>query len=69
MFLGLRKTRGISKKEFRRTFGKDIDLVYEKTLEKYLKNGMLQESGDRIFLSEEGILLSNQVFADFLFDG
>lgn len=69
MFLGLRKTRGISKKEFRRTFGKDIDLVYEKTLEKYLKNGMLQESGDRIFLSEEGILLSNQVFVDFLFDG
>ena len=69
MFLGLRKTRGISKKEFRRTFGKDIDLVYEKTLEKYLKNGMLQESGDRIFLSEEGILLCNQVFADFLFDG
>ncbi len=69
MFLGLRKTRGISKKEFHRTFGKDIDLVYEKTLEKYLKNGMLQESGDRIFLSEEGILLSNQVFADFLFDG
>ena len=50
MFLCLRKTRRISKKEFRRTFGKDMDLVYEKTLEKYLKNGMLQESGDRIFL-------------------
>ena len=68
MFLGLRKTRGVSRKEFRRTFGKDLDLIYEKTLKKYLENGMLQESGDRIFLSAEGILLSNQIFADFLFD-
>lgn len=68
MFLGLRKTRGVSRKEFRRIFGKDLDLIYEKTLKKYLENGMLQESGDRIFLSEEGILLSNQIFADFLFD-
>ena len=68
MFLGLRKTRGVSRKEFRRTFGKDLDLIYEKTLKKCLENGMLQESGDRIFLSEEGILLSNQIFADFLFD-
>lgn len=68
MFLGLRKTRGVSRKEFRRIFGKDLNLVYEKTLEKYLKNGMLQESGDKVFLSEKGILLSNQIFADFLFD-
>ena len=68
MFLGLRKTRGVSRKEFRRIFGKDLNLVYEKTLEKYLKNGMLQESGDKVFLSEKGILLSNQIFADFLLD-
>lgn len=68
MFLGLRKTRGVSRKEFRRIFGKDLDLVYENALKKYLENGMLQEAGDRIFLSEEGILLSNQIFADFLFD-
>ena len=68
MFLGLRKIRGVSRKEFRRIFGKDLDLVYEKTLKKYLENGMLQEKGDRIFLSEEGILVSNQIFADFLFD-
>lgn len=68
MFLGLRETRGVSRKEFRRIFGKDLDLVYEKTLMNYLENGMLQEKGDRIFLSEEGILLSNQIFADFLFD-
>lgn len=66
MFLGLRKTRGVSRKEFRRSFGRDLDSVYEKTLKKYLERGLLQEAGDRLFLSEEGILLSNQIFADFL---
>lgn len=68
MFLGLRKTRGVSKKEFRRTFGREMDMVYEKALHKCLENGMLLEHKDRIFLSEEGTLLSNMVLSEFLFD-
>lgn len=68
MFLGLRKTRGVSKKEFRRIFGREIDMVYEKALHKCLENGMLLEHKDRIFLSEEGTLLSNMVLSEFLFD-
>lgn len=68
MFLGLRKTRGISKKEFRRVFGRDIELVYEKALEKFLSNGMLLEKKDRLYLSKEGVLLSNAVLSEFLFD-
>lgn len=68
MFLGLRKTRGVSKKEFRRTFGREMDIVYEKALHKCLENGMLLEHKDRIFLSEEGTLLSNMVLSEFLFD-
>ena len=68
MFLGLRKTRGISKKEFRRVFGRDIELVYEKALDKLLLNGMLLEKKDRLYLSKEGVLLSNAVLSEFLFD-
>lgn len=68
MFLGLRKTRGVSKKEFRRTFGREMDMIYEKALHKCLENGMLLEHKDRIFLSEEGTLLSNIVLSEFLFD-
>ena len=68
MFLGLRKTRGVSKKEFYRTFGREMDMVYEKALHKCLENGMLKEHKDRIFLSEEGILVSNLVLSEFLFD-
>ena len=66
MFLGLRKTRGVSKKEFKRIFGREMDMVYEKALHKCLENGMLLEHKDRIFLSEEGTLLSNMVLSEFL---
>ena len=68
MFLGLRKTRGVSRKEFHHTFGQELDMVYEKALYKCLENGLLKEHKDRIFLSEEGMLLSNLVMSEFLFD-
>ena len=68
MFLGLRKTWGVSRKEFRNQFGRDLDLVYEKALAKFLENGLLKEKKDRIFLSEEGVLVSNAVLSEFLFD-
>lgn len=68
MFLGLRKTRGVSKKEFRHTFGREMDMVYEKALAKGLENGMLKEHKDRVYLSEEGVLVSNMVLSEFLFD-
>lgn len=68
MFLGLRKTEGVSRKEFRRIFGRDLDMVYEKALQKHLENGMLETSKDRIRLSKAGILVSNQVLSDFIFD-
>lgn len=68
MFLGLRKTRGVSRKEFRRIFGQEMDMVYEKALHKCLENGMLKEHKDRVYLSEEGVLLSNVVLSEFLFE-
>ena len=68
MFLGLRKTEGVSRKEFRRIFGRDLDMVYEKALQKHLENGMLEASKDRIRLSQAGILVSNKVLSDFIFD-
>lgn len=68
MFLGLRKTGGVSRKEFKRIFGRELDMVYEKAIYKGLENGMLKEHKDRIYLSQEGVLVSNAVLAEFLFD-
>lgn len=67
MFLGLRKTYGISKKEFHRAFGRDIEDVYGQTLKKFVEEGMIKEKKDRIFLTEDGVLVSNQILSEFLF--
>lgn len=66
MFLGLRKTEGISMKEFERQFGKDITNIYKKELEKLESAGLLMRSGDRLYLTAHGINVSNAVFVEFL---
>ena len=66
MFLGLRMTRGISKAEFERQFGSEIDAIYGDVLRKYKSMGLLLEENGRIFLSREGIHVSNSVMAEFL---
>ena len=66
MFLGLRMTQGVSKKEFQEYFGTAIENIYGEVLRKYKKQGLLLEESGRIFLSREGIHVSNAVMADFL---
>ena len=66
MFLGLRMTRGVSIPEFERLFGCSIWQEYGKVLDKYLKMGMLCQEDHRIFLSREGIHVSNVIMAEFL---
>ena len=66
MFLGLRMTKGISKADFQRCFGCTIESVYEEVLEKYESMGLLLEQDGRIFLSREGIHVSNSIMAEFL---
>ena len=68
MFLGLRMMRGISKAEFADRFGVTVDKVYSAVLEKYIGYGLLREEGDRIFLTPEGIDVSNVIFQEFLLD-
>ena len=67
MFLGLRKTYGVSKKEFHRAFGRELEDVYGQTLKKFIEEGMIKEKKDRIFLTEDGVLVSNQILSEFLF--
>ncbi len=66
MFLGLRMTDGISGRTFRRRFGQELEAVYGDVLHRYLENGLLVQKGDRLFLSDRGLDVSNVVMADFL---
>ncbi|MCD7033039.1 radical SAM family heme chaperone HemW [Metabacillus sp. GX 13764] len=66
MFLGLRKTAGVSKKHFAEKFGIEMDKVFNTAAEEQKQKGLLEESGDSIRLTREGRLLGNEVFQAFL---
>lgn len=66
MFMGLRMNCGISKLEFEKRFGKNIEDIYGVVIQKYVDNGLLQNESDRIFLTNKGIELSNVVMSDFI---
>lgn len=66
MFLGLRKTEGISSRKFAEAFHIDIKSVYGEVLKKNMQYRLLQMQDDRIALTRHGIDVSNVVMADFL---
>jgi len=68
MFLGLRKTRGVSKVKFFVKFGVTVDDVYYNVLRKLESQGLINMCNDRIWLTDYGINISNRVLAEFLFD-
>lgn len=68
MFLGLRMMCGISREDFAERFKKDIYEVYAPVLNKYIDEGYMATDGDRIYLTDMGIDVSNVILADFLLD-
>lgn len=66
MFLGLRKTKGVSEVDFQERFGNSMDSVYGNVIQEAVQNGFLKREKENISLTEQGILFSNQVLCDFL---
>ena len=66
MFLGLRKTNGISCREFRGNFGRTIEEVYGNQIRRFDGLGLMKREGDRLRLTEQGIDVSNSVFVDVI---
>lgn len=66
MYLGLRMMKGISIKGFYVNFKRDIFDVYGETLNKLVKEKLIQIDEDSIRLTEYGIDISNRVLANFL---
>lgn len=67
MFLGLRLTDGISKREFSETFGCSFESVYAAAAASLSDKGLLACAGGRIFLTGRGIDVSNVALSEFLF--
>lgn len=66
MFLGLRKTAGVSKARFKHEFGTDMESVYKKVLADMEEKRLLEQKGDIVRLTEKGIDVSNYVMSEFL---
>lgn len=66
MFLGLRKTQGVSKKRFKQEFGAEMEHIYKKVLADMESRQLLEQEGDFVRLTEKGIDVSNYVMSEFL---
>ncbi|MGL4361917.1 MAG: radical SAM family heme chaperone HemW [Cellulosilyticaceae bacterium] len=68
MFLGLRMIEGISIKEFYNRFNVDLFEIYGDTLNGWIKQKKMVNHNGSIYLTEEGIDVSNQIFMSFLME-
>lgn len=66
MFLGLRKTAGVSIGHFKEKFGADPLEVFAVPINKMKEKGLLEIAGSDIRLTQAGKYLGNEVFQSFL---
>lgn len=66
MFLGLRKTEGISEEKFLKDFGFVLNDVYGDILKRHIKEGLMEKTGKGYRLTKRGIEVSNIVFSDYM---
>ncbi len=64
MFLGLRMTEGVSLSRFSKEFGIDPLKKYKSVINKY--SDYIIINGDRLYLTTEGLDISNMIFTDML---
>ncbi len=67
MFLGLRKVKGVKKKDFEEAFHANIEEVYKDAIEKLCNQGLLIVDEETVALTDRGMDVSNYVFTEFLF--
>jgi oxygen-independent coproporphyrinogen-3 oxidase len=68
LILGLRLIDGVGLAEFRERYGVDALERFGGQLEAAFANGLVEVGGDRLRLTERGLLLANEVFAALLPD-
>ncbi|PON00109.1 coproporphyrinogen III oxidase [Bacillus halotolerans] len=66
MFLGLRKTYGVSKKRFEEKYGRSLDKLFPGVLKELSEKGLILNTESAVCLTHQGKLLGNEVFGAFL---
>ena len=67
VFLGMRKMKGISLKEFQEEFGKEFLDVYGENIRAMEEQELVEIKKGYLKLTKAGIDVSNYVFAEILF--
>ncbi|MFC2948404.1 radical SAM family heme chaperone HemW [Virgibacillus sediminis] len=68
MFLGLRKIQGVDKSCFKDKFGFDLEELYGQAIRKMTARGLMTETRHALQLTEDGLLLANSVFEEFMLE-
>ena len=71
VFTGLRKAEGIAFADFEERFEKTFDEIYEKakeTIAAHIDEGRLVRTEERLYLTLDGIAVSNDIMADLLIE-
>ncbi len=66
MFLGLRKTDGVSVSRFEELFGKPMHEVYDSVIRDMEAKGLLIKENDTVKLTDRGMDVANYVMSEFL---
>ncbi|HWO97955.1 MAG TPA: radical SAM family heme chaperone HemW [Bacillus sp. (in: firmicutes)] len=66
MFLGLRKTAGVSKMTFKQKYGVELNDVFGEQVREQMEKGLLAENEECLYLTREGRFLGNEVFQAFI---
>ena len=66
IFLGFRKLCGLNTEEINKKYSIDFEKIYKDVLEKYISYGYLEKTASGYKLTDNGILVSNVILADFI---
>ncbi len=66
MFLGLRKTDGVSLSHFREKFAEDPLVIFQNQMANLQNRGLIEIKNDMILLTKQGKFLGNEVFQSFI---
>jgi oxygen-independent coproporphyrinogen-3 oxidase len=64
--MGLRLTKGLSRKGFQQRFGHPFENFYKKELSFMVAEGLMGVSEETIYLTDRGRLLANYVLSHFV---
>jgi len=66
IFLGLRCTEGININEINKKYNIDFDKKYSEIIRKYQQTGHLKRNKTNVYLTINGMLISNEIFSEFI---